>query len=64
MVRASFNTLVATPTQDGTNDIHRISTVLQNGDNNNATTNVAKSYTEYEQTLANRWKTAGVRASA
>lgn len=62
MVAASFNTLTATVTLDSgdkqnTNDFQRLGLALRNS----GTDPVSKSYKEYEDGLANRWKTAGVR---
>jgi hypothetical protein len=61
MVTASFNTLTSAVVIDDKqpiNDFQRLNVVLKNG---GGTDPVAKSYSEYEQALTNRWKTAGAR---
>jgi hypothetical protein len=63
MVKASFNTLTTAvvdssdETTKGFNDLQRIALALKNGGGDP----VAKSYKEYDDALASRWKTAGVR---
>jgi hypothetical protein len=62
MVTASFNTLTATiTTQDAHNGFNALSSVLQNTSGVDPRT---KAYNEYEETLANRWKTAGARVAS
>jgi hypothetical protein len=58
-VMSSFNTLTVTQTRDNSNGLQNVVNVL--GQPNNNVDPLAKAYSEYETTLANRWKTAGNR---
>ena len=59
MIKASFNTLT-TAVKDSGNGFSRVSDILSN---NTGTDPRNKAYAEYEENLANRWKTAGRAAS-
>jgi hypothetical protein len=63
-VTASFNTLTATQARDNDNGngLQNVVNVLST--NNSGGDPLAKAYSEYETTLANRWKTAGSRTPA
>jgi hypothetical protein len=64
MVTASFNTLSVVPVNDGTNNgTRQVNDVLQTQHNANGDPRI-KAYTEYEEAIANRWKTAGHRQTA
>lgn len=62
MISASFNTLtVATKDSDDITGLRHVANVLQyNEPSGDART---KAYSEYDEALSNRWKTAGIRAS-
>lgn len=62
MVAASFNTLTVTADSNGNHQggIQHVVNVVKHGDNGNGDP-VGKSYTDYNNDISNRWKTAGVR---
>ena len=64
MVTASFNTLSVVPVNDGLNNgTRQLNDVLQTQIGLSGDPRV-KAYTEYEEAISNRWKTAGTRQTA
>lgn len=63
-VTASFNTLtVSVGDTNGNGNLRHVVNVIRHADNSGGDP-VAKAYSEYDDTLSNRWKTAGVRQPA
>jgi hypothetical protein len=63
MVTASFNTLTVTHDSSGTGGLNQVVGLLRDNDFGGGDQK-AKSYTEYNTGIENRWKTAGVRNTA
>jgi hypothetical protein len=63
MITASFNTLTATVDSGAPNDLRHVVNVLQHTADSGVDQRT-KAYQEYDDLLANRWKTAGVRQHA
>ena len=63
MITASFNTLaIAQDSGNGSNGLPHVVNVVRHNDNFGGIDLRAKAYAEYDEALANRWKTAGGRS--
>lgn len=63
MIAASFNTLAVLPDSSGHNGLTHVVNVMRGNDTGSGDPR-AKAYSEYDENIQNRWKTAGKAAKA